>query len=113
MAMRIASFTLLLLLLSQVSAETSEEVYRVNIASHQNGLYTLTDGSIVARDVLDDVCYLTRNEQAILYRDEKGWRLCVDHANYAVEFVRQLSGYAAHPLSVNSLSEVESLDMCH
>ncbi len=113
MAMRIAFFTLLLLLLSQVSAETSVEAYRVNIASHQNGLYTLTDGSVVARDVLDDVCYLTRNEQAILYKDEKGWRLCVDHANYAVEFVRQLSGYAAHPLSVNSLSEVESLDMCH
>ena len=49
--MRIASFTLLLLLLSQVSAETSVEAYRVNIASHQNGLYTLTDGSVVARDV--------------------------------------------------------------
>jgi len=111
--MRIASFTLLLLLLSQVSAETSVEAYRVNIASHQNGLYTLTDGSVVARDVLDDVCYLTRNEQAILYKDDKSWRLCVDHANYAVEFVRQLSGYDAHPLSVNSLAEVESLDICH
>ena len=111
--MRIASCTLSLLLLSQVSAESSVEAYRVNIASHQNGLYTLTDGSVVARDVLDDVCYLTRNEQAILYKDEKDWRLCVDHANYAVEFVRQLSGYAAHPLRVNSLSEVESLDMCH
>jgi len=111
--MRIASFTLLLLLLSQVSAETSVEAYRVNIASHQNGLYTLTDGSVVARDVLDDVCYLIRNEQAILYKDDKSWRLCVDHANYAVEFVRQLSGYDAHPLSVNSLAEVESLDICH
>jgi len=111
--MHIACFTLLLFLLSQVSAETSVDAYRVNIASHQNGLYTLTDGSIVARDVLDDVCYLTRNEQAILYKDEKGWRLCVDHANYAVEFVRQLSGYAAHTIRVNSLSEVESLDMCH
>ena len=113
MAMRIASFTLLLLLLSQVSAETSVEAYRVNIASHQNGLYTLTDGSVVARDVLDDVCYLTRNEQAILYKDDKAWRLCVDHANYAVEFVRQLSRYDTHPLSVNSLAEVESLDICH
>ena len=111
--MRAAYFFLLILLLSQVSAETSVEAYRVNIASHQNGLYTLTDGSVVARDVLDDVCYLTRNEQAILYKDEKGWRLCVDHANYAVEFVRQLSGYDAHPLSVNSLAEVESLDICH
>jgi len=111
--MRIASFTLLLLLLSRVSAEASVEAYRVNIASHQNGLYTLTDGSVVARDVLDDVCYLTRNEQAILYKNDKGWRLCVDHANYAVEFVRQLSGYDAHPLSVNSLAEVESLDICH
>ena len=111
--MRIASFTLLLLLLSQVSAETSVEAYRVNIASHQNGLYTLTDGSVVARDVLDDVCYLTRNEQAILYKNDKGWRLCVDHANYAVEFVRQLSGYDSHPLIVNSLAEVESLDICH
>ena len=111
--MHIACFTLLLFLLSQVSAETSVDAYLVNIASHQNGLYTLTDGSIVARDVLDDVCYLTRNEQAILYKDEKGWRLCVDHANYAVDFVRQLSGYDAHPLSVNSLAEVESLDICH
>jgi hypothetical protein len=111
--MRIASFTLLLFLLSQVSGETSVVAYRVNIANHQNGLYTLTDGSVVARDVLDDVCYLTRNEQAILYKYEKGWRLCVDHANYAVEFVRQLSGYDAHPLSVNSLAEVESLDICH
>jgi len=111
--MRIASFTLLLLLLSQVSAKASVEAYRVNIASHQDGLYTLTDGSVVARDVLDDVCYLTRNEQAILYKNDKGWRLCVDHANYAVEFVRQLSGYDAHPLSVNSLAEVESLDICH
>ena len=111
--MRIVCFTLLILLFRQVSAESSIEVYRVNIASHQNGLYTLTDGSIVARDVLDDVCYLTRDEQAVLYKDASGWHLCVDHANYAVEFVRQLSGYAAHPLSVNSLSEVESLDMCH
>ena len=111
--MRIVFFTLLLLLLSQLSAETSVEAYRVNIASHQNGLYSLTDGSVVARDVLDDVCYLTRNEQAILYKDEKGWRLCVDHANYAVEFVSQLSGYTSHPLSVNSLPEVESLDICH
>ena len=111
--MRNACFTLLLFLLSQASAETSVKAYRVNIASHQNGLYTLTDGSVVARDVLDDVCYLTRNEQAILYKGEKGWRLCVDHANYAVEFVRQLCGYDVHPLTLNSLSEVESLDMCH
>ena len=113
MAMRIACFTLLLFLLSQASAETSVDAYRVNIASHQNGLYTLTDGSVVARDVLDDVCYLTRDEQAVLYKDASGWRLCVDHANYAVDFVRQLSGYDAHPLSVNSLAEVESLDICH
>ena len=111
--MRITSYTLSLLLLSQVSAESSVEAYRVNIASHQNGLYTLTDGSVVVRDVLDDVCYLTRNEQAILYKDDKGWHLCVDHASYAVKFVRQLSGYDAHPLSINSLAEVESLDICH
>jgi len=48
-------------------SQASIEAYRVNIASHQNGLYTLTDGSVVVRDVLDDVCYITRNEQAILY----------------------------------------------
>ena len=111
--MHIACFTLLLFLLSQVSADSAIEVYRVNIASHQNGLYTLTDGSVVARDVLDDVCYLTRDEQAVLYKDASGWRLCVDHANYAVEFVRQLSGYDVHPLSLNSILEVESLDVCH
>jgi len=111
--MRIACFTLLILLFRQVSAESSIEVYRVNIASHQNGLYTLTDGSIVAREVLDDVCYLTRDEQAVLYKDASGWHLCVDHANYAVDFVHQLSGFDAHPLSVNSLAEVESLDICH
>jgi hypothetical protein len=113
MPMRSLYSTFFILLLSQASAEPLTEAYRVNIASHQNGLYTLTDGSVVARDVLDDVCYLTRNEQAILYKNDKGWRLCVDHANYAVEFVRQLSGYDAHPLSVNSLAEVESLDICH
>ena len=111
--MRIACFTLLILLFRQVSAESTIEVYRVNIASHQNGLYTLTDGSIVARDVLDDVCYLTRDEQAVLYKDASGWHLCVDHANYAVDFVHQLSGFDAHPLNVNSLGEVESLDICH
>ena len=94
-------------------SQASIEAYRVNIASQKNGLYTLTNGSVVVRDVLDDVCYLTRNEQAILYKEEKGWRLCVDHANYAVEFVRQLSGYDVHLLILNSLSEVESLDMCH
>ena len=94
-------------------SQASIEAYRVNIASQKNGLYTLTNGSVVVRDALDDVCYLTRNEEAILYKDDKGWRLCVDHANYAVEFVRQLSGYDAHPLSVNSLVEVESLDICH
>jgi hypothetical protein len=113
MPMRSLYPTFFILLLSQASAEPLTEAYRVNIASHQNGLYTLTDGSVVARDVLDDVCYLSRNEEAILYKDEDGWRLCVDHANYAVEFVRQLNGYDAQPLSVSSLSEVESLDMCH
>ena len=94
-------------------SQASIEAYRVNIASQKNGLYTLTNGSVVVRDALDDVCYLTRNEEAILYKDDKGWRLCVDHANYAVEFVRQLNGYDAHPLSVSSLSEVKSLDICH
>jgi len=90
------------------------EAYEVEIDDYNDEIFELVDGAVLRKESYGYVGYVGYNEDAILYKSQSQWKLCVDGDIYDVEILSEGSKYhySRDEISGKSIKEIEGISTC-
>lgn len=93
--------------------DSSPEAFEVEIDDYNNDIFTLVDGSILEKTGYGYVGYIGYHEDAILYRDGRQWKLCVNDSIFKVDILKHNKHHYSRTRIDKPVRAIEKSEPCN
>jgi len=89
------------------------EAFEVEVDTHKDDIFRLSDGSILEKTSSGYIGYIGYHEDAVLYKDDAQWKLCVNDNSHEVDVLKYVeSHYSKSYIRGKSVREIEAMEPC-